>query len=390
MNTPGIADDEWAVDLAATEMVRAELRKQAFEQKHASELSWCLWERGGLTMARELKLGFLITGLSAADTVRAAELSERMGHDGFWIVEDLWNRGAIPLAAACAQATERIRIGVGVVNPYTRHPTLFAMDYGVLAELSHGRVILGIGSSVQAWIEQMGMDYRLPRSSVAEAITIARELLAGKECNFQGRAFQIDHINLNFPVIDSAPLYMGAMGERTVRTCGALADGWVVSILEPLGYLREGMRWLREGAESTGRNVDELEVIQYFPFCCDANSSKAKDATKPLIALFLAGEFGLYERQEPVMRSLRDYMDSVSPDQYRDIFSRLQKGGDPTKVIPDTLVDELAIAGTPEECAARLKAFAEVGLTEAALLPAAMDVEAAATAIGKEIRPRLR
>jgi 5,10-methylenetetrahydromethanopterin reductase len=313
-----------------------------------------------------------------------------MGHDGFWIVEDLWNRGAVPLAAACVAATERVRIGVGVVNPYTRHPTLFAMDYGVMAELSGGRVILGIGSSVQAWVEMMGLEYRLPRTSVAEAIMIARQLLAGQECAFNGKAFSIDRIRLNFPIDYPTPLYMGAMGERTVRTCGELADGWVVSLLEPLGYMRQGMRWLREGIHKAGRQETDVEVVQYFPFCCADDSAVAKRDVKPLLALFLAGEFGLYEQQEPVMRSLRDFMDTVSPEEYREILRRLSEGADPTEVIPDALVDELAIAGTPEECAERLREFAAVGVTEAALLPAAMDVEVAAKAIGKDIRPLLQ
>lgn len=340
-------------------------------------------------MATSLKVGLLITGMHAADTVRAAQAGERYGHDGFWLVEDLWNRGAVPLAAACAMATERLRIGVGVVNPYTRHPTLYAMDYGTLAELSRGRVILGIGASVEAWINQMGLEYRLPRTSVKESVEIARELLDGQTSNYQGSAFQINNVRLSFTVAYPMPMYVAAMGERTVRTCGEIADGWVVSLLEPVGYIRHAMAWLREGAARARRDASEIEVVQYFPFSCADNSRDAKRAVKPLMALFLAGEFGLYEQQEPVMKSLRDYLDTIPAEEYHGILRKLVDGGEPEEIIPDALVDELAIAGTPEECAAKLRAYAHEGVTEAALLPASNDIEGTARVIGELISPLL-
>ena len=249
-------------------------------------------------MATSLKIGLLITGLPAADTVRAAQAGERYGHDGFWLIEDLWNRGAVPLAAACAMATERLRIGVGVVNPYTRHPTLYAMDYGTLAELSRGRVILGIGASVEAWINQMGLEYRLPRTSVKEAVEIARQLLDGQTCNFQGNAFQIKNIGLSFFRSHTRCLCMWRRWESGPSGHAARLPtaGWS-SLLEPVGYIRQAMAWLGGGSNATRR--ERVEVVQCFPFSCADNSADAKRIVKPLISAFPRGEFGLYEQQEP-------------------------------------------------------------------------------------------
>lgn len=334
-----------------------------------------------------MKFGLMVTGVTGHATVDGAIACEAHGLDSCWIVEDLWNRGAVPLAAACAMATSRITIGVGVVNPYTKHPTLFAMDYGALAELSAGRVILGIGASVQAWIEQMGLEYRLPRTSTKETIEIARTLLAGEVCDFNGRAFRTEGVKLGFPVSDAAPMYIGAMGQRTVRTCGEIADGWVVSLLEPLGYIETAREWLREGAVAAGRDVDGIDIVQYFPFSCDADSRRAKDAVKPLMAIFMAGEFALYEQQPAVMTSLTSHLSGISPDEYRAVIVDLANGRDPVEAIPDVLVDELGIAGTPAECAAALKRYADAGVNEAALLPADGDFVGAAKLIGETIEP---
>lgn len=336
-----------------------------------------------------MRLGLLVSGLSGSATVDVARSAESEGLASCWIIEDLWNRGAIPLASACLEATQRIDIAIGVVNPYTRHPTLFAMDYGALAELYEGRAIIGIGASVQAWVEQMGLEYHMPRTATMEAIEIARELLAGQESNYSGRVFQTHGITLGFSTEHRAPMYMGAMGERTVRACGAVADGWVVSLLEPIGYVRKAREWLRQGAADAQRVLGDFPVVQYFPFSCNEDSRAAKAAVKPLMAIYLAGEFGLYEQQTAVMRSLTEHLVTIDAAGYRDVLRKLAEGVDPVVAIPDELVDELAIAGTPRECADKLGEYAAVGVTEAALFPADGDFAAAARVMGRELRPLL-
>lgn len=336
-------------------------------------------------MARALKVGLLVAGGTADETVEVAQICERYGLDSIWIVEDPWNRGAVPLAAACAMRTKQLRIGVGVTNVSMRHPALFAMDYGALAELSRGRVVLGIGSCIQACARQMGLECRLPRTSVKEAIDISRSLLGGETSSYSGQAFATKNAKLSFPVTHATPIYMGAMGERTVRTCGEIADGWIVSILEPLGFVRQAMTWLGEGAAGAGRDPDELEVVQYFLFSCAENSSEAKRAVKPLLALLLISEFRLFEQEEVVLKAFRDHVDTITSDEYVAIVHDLASGADPTRAIPDAFVDELAIAGTAAECSAKLAQYEEAGVTEAALLPVG-DLDEAAALIGSTIR----
>jgi alkanesulfonate monooxygenase SsuD/methylene tetrahydromethanopterin reductase-like flavin-dependent oxidoreductase (luciferase family) len=184
-------------------------------------------------------------------------------------------------------------------------------------------------------------------------------------------------------------MFIGAMGERTVRTAGEIADGWIVSILEPAGYVRAAKQWLREGAEQAGRDPEEIEVVQYFPFSCSSDSASAKAAAKAMIAVFIEGEIELYRRQKSVMAALSGYLETVSPEEYLQVLERLNAGVDPVDAITDELADELSISGTPEECAAQLRRYRDAGVTEAALVPAGMDIEDAAAVVGRDIRPLL-
>src|ERR671925_1382279 len=98
-----------------------------------------------------------------AHAVEWARAAERAGLGSVWIIEDYYQPGAFALAGAVAGATERVAIGLGVVNPYTRHPALVAMETAALAGIAPGRVVLGLGSSNRKWIEaQMALGFKTP------------------------------------------------------------------------------------------------------------------------------------------------------------------------------------------------------------------------------------
>ena len=96
-----------------------------------------------MTKVKEFGVGF--ENLHAREFVRNAKLAEELGFGTWWVPEDYFFRGAFTLAAAAAAATSRIKIGIGVLNPYTRHPAMIAMEFGALDEVSDGRAILGLG-----------------------------------------------------------------------------------------------------------------------------------------------------------------------------------------------------------------------------------------------------
>src|SRR5689334_21372627 len=82
---------------------------------------------------------------SVPEMMRLAALAERLGYDSIWLTETRFTRDAVTTAAAVAAATERVRIGTAVVNPYTRGAALTAVTVATLDELAGGRLVAGIG-----------------------------------------------------------------------------------------------------------------------------------------------------------------------------------------------------------------------------------------------------
>ena len=96
-------------------------------------------------------------GIDPRRSIELARIAEANGFASLWFAENPFNRGVLPAAAACAAATSRIGIGIGVLNPYNRHPTLIAMEIGALDEIARGRARLGIGSGIASATERMGL-----------------------------------------------------------------------------------------------------------------------------------------------------------------------------------------------------------------------------------------
>ena len=135
-----------------------------------------------------------------ARTTDWARAAERAGLGSLWVIEDYFHPGAYALAAAAAAVTERMVIGLGVVNPYTRHPALVAMETAALAGIAPGRVVLGLGSSNRKWIEaQMAIAFKTPLRGLREGVEIVRRLLDGQRVTYTGEVFSVQDVGLDTP-----------------------------------------------------------------------------------------------------------------------------------------------------------------------------------------------
>jgi len=202
-------------------------------------------------------------GLTPQACRALAVSAEAHGFHTLWFAENPFGRAILPAVAACAADTSRVRLGLGILNPYQHHPTLIAQEAAVLDELSGGRVRLGIGSGIGQRIVRLGTRYR-PLAALTDAVQIVRGLLRHETVTHRGHAFSADRVALEFAAPrPDMPIHLAAMADRSLALCGRLADGLIVSNLCPPAYTARAVAIVRESAAAAGR--ESLDIVQYLP-----------------------------------------------------------------------------------------------------------------------------
>jgi 5,10-methylenetetrahydromethanopterin reductase len=300
--------------------------------------------------------GIAFMGAEPPSRVAAwARAAEGAGFGSAWIIEDYFHPGAYALAAAAAAVTERLAIGLGVVNPYTRHPALLAMETAALAGIAPGRVVLGLGSSNRRWIEaQMGIPFKAPLGGLRECVEIVRRLLAGERVTFRGETFTVDDVALEWRPPEAVPVLLGVKGPKALRLAGEIADGVLCSVLASPGHVRRVR-------QTTGAGRPGFTVLAYVIVAVGPDGPAARAAVRPLIARYL----GVLHGQSILLDA------GLGPDRTQPFREAL---GRAAHLVDDELIDALAVAGTPEHCRRQLTRWAEAGLdAPIAVLPRHAD-----------------
>lgn len=303
-------------------------------------------------------------GLTPRQCVEQAVAAEHAGLSTVWFAENPFGRGAWPAAAACAVATRHIRIGLGILNPHQRHPTLMAAEIAAFDELSEGRAALGIGAGIPSRIRQTHAPVDRPIAAVRDAVTITRALLGGQTVTYTGKAFSADGVRLDFtPRRGNVPILTAAMGEQALRLCGEIADGVIISNLVPPAFTRRAVGIIREAAARTHRAAPS-EIVQYVPGAVRDDGAEARRVAKRSVAAMLTGY-----AQSASAATRAAMSEHGRPDEFARAMTRLGRGEAPDDAIDDRLLAEYAIAGTPRECLAQAEVYAEAGVTELAIAP---------------------
>jgi alkanesulfonate monooxygenase SsuD/methylene tetrahydromethanopterin reductase-like flavin-dependent oxidoreductase (luciferase family) len=225
----------------------------------------------------------------------------------------------------------------------------------------------------------MGVFPKSQLTAMRECVTSVRTLLAGEELSFEGRYFHFDKVRLTHPAQERLPLYMGVIGPKNLQLSGEIADGTVVSVLASPAYVR----WLREqvaiGAERGGRARAPHRVATFALFSVDADGRTAKEAVRGITGFYLA---------------------AVGPTALTEVYGinelltdMIARGGAETvtREMPDQWLEDLVIAGDPDECAAKIRVFLDAGSDSVVLFPVPIDRADEVVALAaREVLPRLR
>ncbi len=334
---------------------------------------------------RDTRYGVVFSGnFPLEQTLDGAKLADELGFDTCWLGEDYFYHGGIATATAVAERTRQIAIGLGILTPLPRHPALSVMELGTLDKIAAGRVIAGYGAGVRYWMRQMNLDYRSPLSAMREAVEITRELLAGETSNYQGRYFQLDSVRLGFtPHRTSMPIYLGAEGPKALQLSGEVADGSILSVLASSGYIAFAKENIAIGCERGGRDPKAHKLAVYVIFAMDEDGDRARDAVRTPISEYLGagGEPSALSTHAGVSDDLVRAMGRVYREEARH----------PAELVDDDTIARVAIAGTPDECAAGVRRLIAAGADEIAFFPFPSDTaEQSIRRIASDLLPRLR
>lgn len=316
-------------------------------------------------MPKLKEIGLMVENVNARDYVSQAQAAEHLGFGSFWVPEDYAFPGAFSSCAAIAAATSKIKIGTGVINPFTRHPVLIAMELAALDQLSGGRAILGLGASIKLWIEeQMGIRYDKPVSALRDAVAIIRGLFAGEPVEYQGRVFRAGsgmRFNLE-PLRADVPIFLGATAPKALVLAGEVADGWL-----PFGFGPEAVgraiEHVRIGGKRAGRNLADFGFNALIFTSVADDDQAARDAIKPTLATMLAW-FAL----QPDLPLFTDH--GLTPQDVSLIRESYARGEVRTDMVSEAMVDGLTMAGSPQRCREKLAQLIEAGITTAVFLVA--------------------
>jgi probable F420-dependent oxidoreductase len=236
--------------------------------------------------------------VSAKALAEKARRAEAIGYSTFVLSDHLLNALApIPALAAIAATTERLRIGMFVLNNDLRHPAVLAQELASLDVLSEGRLEIGIGAG---WNEPeynaSGIPFEAVPTRVSrleEAIAVLKGLFGDEPYSFQGTHYTITEMNGRPKPVQKPhpPILIGGGGKRVLRLAGREAQ--IVGFAPRIGAksggfesctfeaTREKVQWVKEAA---GPRFDDLELNTYPSFRPAAVTDEPRKAAEELLA----------------------------------------------------------------------------------------------------------
>ena len=307
------------------------------------------------------------------DGLDYARYAEEKGFEAIWQAESRLVRDAIVPMAAYAAVTEKIKVGSGVINNWTRNIGLLASTFLTLDDLAPDRVICGLGAWWDPLARNVGINRRKPLTAMRETVTVMRRLLNMERVTFDGEFIHVNEIELD--VVHgrreprNVPIMIGATGPKMMQLTGEISDGAVLNYCVPPEYNDQAMELLDKGARKAGRSVYDIDRPQLVVCSVAEDHDTAIDTTKMLLCQYLA--------QQPHIAKASGVSDEV----VHEIQSIL--GWPATKeqinkakhLVPDDLVHRITASGTPDEARAKVQEYIDRGCTCPILYPVGGDVK---------------
>jgi F420-dependent oxidoreductase-like protein len=312
----------------------------------------------------------------------AAEVAdlERAGLDIVFVPE-AYSFDAVSALGYLAASTDRVELASGILQLYTRTPTLTAMTAAGLDYVSDGRFILGLGASGPQVMEGFhGVPYDAPIARTREVIEICRQVWRRETLQYEGTHYTIPLPPeqgtglgkalklINKPVRERIPVLIAALGPKNVELAAEVAEGW-----QPIFFLPEKAQDVWGKALATGKaNRDpalgELEVFAGPTLAIGENVEPLREVVKPHLALYIGGMGAKGKNFYHTLATRYGY--GAAADRIQELYLAGDKEA-AAKAVPDELVRDVSLIGAPGFVKERVAAFREAGVTTLNVVPIA-------------------
>lgn len=274
------------------------------------------------------------------------------GYTDVWSAESSSVDGFTPLALTAAWEPT-VRLGTAIIPIYTRGPATLAQSAAAMAEAAPGRFTLGIGTSSDVIVERWnGIPFTDPYRRARDTLRFLRAALSGEKVTAAYDTFEVKGFRLTVgaPPDPPIPLLLAALRPQMLRLAAREADGAIINWLSATDAAR---------VAQVVRDVSpEAEIVARLFVCPSADRAAVLPAAKRMLAGYLSvavyRAFHVWLGREAMLTPFWERWDS------RDRAGAL-------KQIPDELVDDIMINGTPAECRARIARYVANGVTTPAL-----------------------
>jgi len=266
--------------------------------------------------------------------------------DTVWIPETWGMENFSMLSLACVE-NKFSKIGSSIINIYSRSPSLIAMGAATVDTISNKRLVLGLGTSTKPLIEDFhGDKFEKPVKRMKEYVEIIRLILTGKTINYSGEIFSLKDFSLLIkPPRNTIPIYLAAVNQKMVELAWEIADG-VIFYLRPKNEIKSTITRMK--------NQKKIDTTLQIITCIHDDSEKAIFRAKKTIAFYVS-----------VGKIYREFLaQNGFKNETKNIFEEYKKTGltNNHEFVPESMVNELCISGTPNECKKQLKQFRETGI----------------------------
>lgn len=306
------------------------------------------------------------------DGLEYVKYAETRGFEAVWQAESRLVRDAIVPMAAYAAVTDKLKVGSGVINNWTRNIGLLASTFLTLDDLAPNRIICGIGAWWDPLARNVGIDRKKPLTAMKETVLILRRLLNMERVSFEGEFISVSGIELD--VVHgrreprNVPIFIGATGDNMMELTGEIADGAVLNYCVPPEYNHKALELLASGAKKCGKNLDAIDRPQLIVCSVDHDHDKAIDTTRGLLTQYLA-------QQPHIAKASGVSMDVVEKIQsilgWPATHEQIQNA---KHLVPEDLIHRITASGTPEEAKKKVAEYVDNGCTCPILYPVGGDV----------------